>query len=335
MQEPLVSVHMLTYNHEPFIRRAIDGVLSQKTGFPFELVIGEDCSTDDTRHIVLEYQEKYPEIIHVVASDENVGAKKNGYRTNLACRGKYIAYCEGDDFWQRDDKLQIQVDYLESHPECGLVHSDQDRYYAETGKKIKSFFRRTKNMPPEPLNVFRGWGVFNILTCTVMARTKMIQSIAADSPFYLDERHVGGTDITMFIEISLLSKIHYIDDSLATYTVQVESASNTRNQLKKVCFVKSNIESYLYLAEKYDQEEEEKHLRKKLNRMCLWVGFWKKDPSFAKEVMQNDPHFSFKAWVLYVGAASRVVHMALRSILKVSYKWKSRSDNGLKKHLMD
>ena len=124
MTEPLVSVKMITYNHAPYIAQAIEGVLQQKTNFPFELVIGEDCSTDGTREIVFEYQEKYPDIIRVITSDKNVGMKKNGYRTTKACRGKYVAFCEGDDYWHHPDKLQKQVDYLESHPECGMVFTD-------------------------------------------------------------------------------------------------------------------------------------------------------------------------------------------------------------------
>jgi glycosyltransferase involved in cell wall biosynthesis len=78
---------------------AIEGVVQQKADFPFELVVGEDCSTDRTREIVMEYQKKYSDIIRVLIFEENVGAKRNGLRTERACRGKYIAFCEGDDYW--------------------------------------------------------------------------------------------------------------------------------------------------------------------------------------------------------------------------------------------
>ena len=95
---PLVSVHMITFNHEPYIARAIEGVLMQETDFPIELVIGEDCSTDGTREIVLEYQKKHPETIRVITSARNVGPNVNELRTDKACRGRYVAYCEGDDY---------------------------------------------------------------------------------------------------------------------------------------------------------------------------------------------------------------------------------------------
>lgn len=121
-RRPLVSVAMITYNHEPFIARAIEGVLRQRTDFPFELVIGEDASTDATREICQHYQRRYPDVIRILWASENVSRDCSGnfYRTCQKCRGKYVALCEGDDYWTDPDKLQLQVDYLEEHPECAI-----------------------------------------------------------------------------------------------------------------------------------------------------------------------------------------------------------------------
>ena len=101
MKNPLVSVVMVTYNHEPYIAQAIEGVVSQETDFPIELIIGEDCSRDRTREIVLDFQRRYPEIIRVLASKKNAGGLPNARRTALAARGRYMAFCEGDDWWHR------------------------------------------------------------------------------------------------------------------------------------------------------------------------------------------------------------------------------------------
>jgi len=118
---PLVSVLMITYNHEPFLRQAIDGVLMQQTDFDFELVIGEDCSADGTREICFEYQKRFPEKIRVLWAHENVYKKGgNGNRTRAHCRGEFIAMCEGDDYWTDPHKLQKQVDVLRRHPEVTL-----------------------------------------------------------------------------------------------------------------------------------------------------------------------------------------------------------------------
>ncbi|MBM3299903.1 MAG: glycosyltransferase, partial [Deltaproteobacteria bacterium] len=115
-QEPLASVLMITYNHRPYIAQAIECALNQQTDFPFEIVIGEDCSTDGTREIVFEYQRKHPDVIRVLTSDRNLGPMHNFLRTFDACTGKYVAICEGDDYWHHPEKLKMQVDFLESHP---------------------------------------------------------------------------------------------------------------------------------------------------------------------------------------------------------------------------
>jgi len=118
---PLVSVSMITYNHEAFIRQAIEGVLMQKTDFDFELVIGEDCSTDATREICFEYQRRCPERVRVLWWHENVTKfGGNGSRVRARCRGEFIAFCEGDDYWTDPNKLQKQVDIMRKYPQVSL-----------------------------------------------------------------------------------------------------------------------------------------------------------------------------------------------------------------------
>jgi len=112
-KHPVVSVHMITYNHEPYIRQAIEGVMMQKTDFEFELVIGEDCSTDTTREICFEYQKRYPDKIRVLWWYENVSkVGGNFHRVLSRCRGEYLAFCEGDDYWMDSYKLADQIRLL-------------------------------------------------------------------------------------------------------------------------------------------------------------------------------------------------------------------------------
>lgn len=128
--QPLVSVHMMSYNHEKFIGKAIQGVLSQQVNFPVEIVISDDCSTDNTQKIIMEYAERYPGIVKPVLRFKNLGGRDNFRDTFDYCHGKYIAICEGDDYWVHPQKLQKQVDFLESHPDftmtCGGFRSLQD-----------------------------------------------------------------------------------------------------------------------------------------------------------------------------------------------------------------
>lgn len=121
---PIVTVRTITYNHAPYIRECIESVLMQKTDFPFEYIIGEDFSSDGTREIVFEYAKKYPDKIRVITADQNFGMMPNVRRCALAVRGKYIALCEGDDYWTDPYKLQKQVDTMEAEPDIVITYHD-------------------------------------------------------------------------------------------------------------------------------------------------------------------------------------------------------------------
>jgi glycosyltransferase involved in cell wall biosynthesis len=124
---------MITYNHEPFVAQAIEGILMQKTDFETELIIGEDCSTDNTRAICLAYKEKYPDKITLLLPDKNLGMDKNFLEVLKASSGKYIAVCEGDDYWTDPLKLQKQADFMEANPEYAIVYHRVKILEQETG----------------------------------------------------------------------------------------------------------------------------------------------------------------------------------------------------------
>ena len=133
--QTLVSVFMITYNHENYIRDAIEGILFQKCDFHFDIVIGEDCSTDNTREILLKYQSKYPGKFKLLLHNNNIGAVKNQITTLEACHGKYIAICEGDDYWTDPYKLQKQVDLLEANNQLsGCFHNSEERFSDDYSK---------------------------------------------------------------------------------------------------------------------------------------------------------------------------------------------------------
>jgi glycosyltransferase involved in cell wall biosynthesis len=115
-----VSVLMVTYNHEKYIAQAIESVLMQQVNFTYEFIIGEDCSTDRTREIVADYQKRYPHIIRALLHDTNQGVSGNVALVGGAARGQYLAALDGDDYWTSPDKLQKQVDFLDSHPDFVL-----------------------------------------------------------------------------------------------------------------------------------------------------------------------------------------------------------------------
>lgn len=144
VRNPLVSVVMITYNHEHFIQQAIEGVVGQQTEFGVELIIGEDCSPDNTRQIALEYQRKYPEKIRVLISEKNIGAHENFLSVYAAARGQYIALCEGDDYWVSKNKLQKQVEVFETNEDVSLCFHDQVAFNNSNGTQVK-FLTRPDN----------------------------------------------------------------------------------------------------------------------------------------------------------------------------------------------
>jgi glycosyltransferase involved in cell wall biosynthesis len=318
MLEPLVSIKMITYNHAPYIAQAIEGVLMQKTNFPIELVIGEDCSTDGTREIVFDYQKKFPEIIRVITSDQNVGAKKNSYRTTKACRGKYIAFCEGDDYWHHPKKLQKQVDYMESHPECGLVYSSFDVYNNKSKEKVRDYLKNGGwEIPKNPsISDFvslreRAW--VGSATCTVMVRKNLLEQIIESDPYLHQNDQFLMGDTQLWAELSAISEVSYIPESLATYRILPESASRSKDLKKSLRFWKSACEMRLYLCDKYKLSE---IIRNKVESFwcdcSLRLAFIERNGKLAFEVKKKKQKFTWKEWLRYLGAKYLVVNYICR-----------------------
>ena len=127
-QSPITSVCFITYNHEAYIQQALDSILAQQTAFDFEIVIGEDVSTDRTRAICEQYAAQFPNVIRLLDSPHNLGPTANVIRTLKACRGKYVALLEGDDYWIDAQKLQKQVDALEKDDKITLCFTGRRNY---------------------------------------------------------------------------------------------------------------------------------------------------------------------------------------------------------------
>ena len=124
INSPLVSIKCTAYNHERFIRDALDGFLMQETTFPFEVIVHDDASTDNTASIIKEYEKKYPLIIKPIYEKENQYSKHDGSLTriiNKQLKGKYVAFCEGDDYWIDNNKIKLQKEYFENNNNCSLI----------------------------------------------------------------------------------------------------------------------------------------------------------------------------------------------------------------------
>jgi glycosyltransferase involved in cell wall biosynthesis len=180
---PVVSVLMLAYNHGSWIAEAIESVMAQDCPFPYELIIGEDGSDDETREIALRYQQRHPDRIRVVYPSRNAGVHANHLRVLALARGEFVAYCEGDDYWCRGDKLAAQVALLRADEGAAMVHADWVRAHPREGGWRVGWTRSMhRRLPMQRLqgNLFSLFYFPRILrTCTVMQRRDAVLAFYA------------------------------------------------------------------------------------------------------------------------------------------------------------
>ena len=239
----IVSIRCLTYNHEPYIRQCLDGFVMQKTNFRFEAIVHDDASTDGTADIIREYAEKYPEIIKPILETENQYSKHDGSLgriMNAACTGKYIAMCEGDDYWTDPYKLQKQVDFLEEHPEYGLVYGrakcfnqKKRKYEGGLGRNYVSF----ENLLREN----------TVPTLTVVLRRSLMLQYCNEIDIHKMGWKMG--DYPLWLWIAERSKLYFINDVFAEYRILEESASHSKSVEGSIQFYKSrhDIQSFFAL----------------------------------------------------------------------------------------
>jgi glycosyltransferase involved in cell wall biosynthesis len=319
-ETPLVSVLMLTYNHEPYIAQAIDSVLMQKTDFPYELIIGEDCSTDGTRAIVEKYAHTYPKIIRVITGPLNIGALANIIRINAAARGKYIATLEGDDFWNDELKLQKQADFLECNPEYGLVHSDVNHWHEE-GSVLAEKYNATHGYAIPEGDIFIELldpDSYLIKTPTALFR-KDIHDRHVDYEVVRSHGWVVA-DLFNWLSMARFTMFKYFPEALATYRVGRETAGNTADFKKKIQIHRSVFAIRFYFMEKFPVAEA---IRNKLQNCyvmtLLYDAFKIHDHSLAAEMRKyaraNRMPPRLKRSLLYYGVGNRLLHRLLEPFI--------------------
>jgi len=200
---------MVAYNHERFISQAVESVMMQKPAFAFELVIGEDCSPDRTREILLQLQRQHPDRVRLLLPEKNLGMMQNFIQTLQACRGDYVALLEGDDLWTSPHKLQAQADFLEAHPDCSacftLARVVRDTH-PTTAFYIPAPGTPSRRFTTEEL-LARNW----VATCSLLFR-----NVVSQIPFKTLS-HLPMIDWPLNILLSLRGPIAYLDCAMATY----------------------------------------------------------------------------------------------------------------------
>lgn len=204
-----VSVAMITYNHEEYIAKAIDSVLMQRTNFDYEIVIGEDCSTDSTRDIVTDYQKRYPDKFRLLLNEKNLGPFRNAKQTYESCQGTYVAVLDGDDYWTSPEKLQKQVDFLDNHPECAICFHDSLILHEDGSVEPTSYRPSQKEFSTVEDLLLDNY----IPTASVMFRRGLFGGV----PDWVGTLKMG--DWPIHILNALHGKIGFIDQTMAVYVV--------------------------------------------------------------------------------------------------------------------
>ena len=206
-----VSVICITYNHEKYIEQALRGFISQKTDFAYEVIVHDDVSTDGTINIIKKYQNEYPELIIPIFEEENQYSKGVSITRDIVlplARGKYVAFCEGDDYWTDPHKLQKQYDYMESHSECGLCVHEAMAY--DVAKNKKSHFTKcTEECDFSTDEIIRRGGGF----ATNSAFMRKTERENLPSCFQCE----GIGDYQLFIYGSIVGTCHYFPDVMSAY----------------------------------------------------------------------------------------------------------------------
>jgi len=253
-KHPVVSVNMITYNHEPYIRQAIEGVMMQQTDFEFELVIGEDCSTDKTREICFEYQKRYPDKIRVLWCDHNLyrdphSAGGNAERNMAHCRGEFIAFCEGDDYWIDPQKLQKQVDAMRGHPSVGLCFCGARTHFMVNGKTSTWEGGNWYRAGVIDRGQFSVWYIFGgshgeifgpgpcgfLMTASLMIRKSVFQSACVEEPILTWRLALG--DATLILSMASRADVYFLQDVVSVYRQTATGACNSNPQVGVDCLV--------------------------------------------------------------------------------------------------
>lgn len=257
MKQPILSILCAVYNHEQYLRDCLNGFVMQKTDFQFEAIVHDDASTDKSAEIIREYAEKYPNIIKPIFESENQYSKQDGslsriMNETMSHSSKYVAICEGDDYWTDPNKLQKQVDFLESHPEFGMVYSRANIFLQKNqsmvgiwGEEI-TFEKILLGRSPVPTLTACLRKDIYIKSCE--ERTKEPKWILGDVP--------------LWIYFLYNSKIHFIQDITGVYRKLEESSSNSKDFYKHTNFVNGAFLCRQYYAKKYIGKDMAKRVAK-------------------------------------------------------------------------
>lgn len=310
----LVSIICLTYNQSKYIRNCLEGFVCQKTDFSFEAIVHDDASTDETQSVIREYVQKYPDIIKPIFEKENQYSKRDGSLqriVNNELSGKYVALCEGDDYWIDPLKLQKQVNFLENNPEYGMCYTDFDIKNEVSGVYEHSLFKNEKSRYPSNYNL----GEWIIKAGYVAPMTWVLKK-----NLWLNLPIVGSSDGTFVRFASYLHDTHVfcLPEVTSVYRIVGESESHTSNLKQDYHRFKSMFKTKIQLADLYLEGKEKLDVVSIIrndyyNRgLKLFISFDDLDEISASKKYVKKQTLSYR--ILYLMSFSRITRKMFRFV---------------------
>lgn len=241
LPKPAVSVFVMVHNHENYLRECLDGILMQQFKLPFNIVVGEDCSTDNSRKIILDYRNKYAGKFKLLLHEKNIGAVENQNAVLASANGKYIALCEGDDYWIDPLKLQKQVDALENNPKVKICSHPSERRYGDLLKKDNYGYWGNEVKIISAQQIIENYSTTAPLQ-TIMFKNENIRELT------LILKQLLGGHSTIQIFYSLSGGLCYLPDYMSVYRVESSSSiskflfKNDKTYLERQLVNWSNLE---------------------------------------------------------------------------------------------
>ena len=314
----MVSVICITYNHEPYLKRALDGVLMQKVNFPMQVIIAEDCSTDDSRRIIDQYCVKYPDFFEVIYREKNVGPTKNLKEAKDLAVGKYLIYLETDDCWTDPKKLQKQVDWLESHPDtiavthrCRMIgHNDEvlDIEYPAIQKGYYTFKDYIKDIMPGQ-------------TTTMLVRNYYKYPFFDSSLTDAQDRAKGPGDRRRYFMLMNQGKIYCLDTCMSDYRfVQNKGTSFTATNKSSIKDDILYYKEFVKYSEKINAKKEACMVAEALYMRAIWIAFLHGKEISLKQLIREYSNSRYKLYDTVV-----VIKFYTRRLLRgKSYYYKKK-----------
>lgn len=212
----LISVIIPSYNRADTVGQTIDSILAQKVDADMEIVIGDDCSTDNAREVLEQYRQKYPDIIRLFLREQNMGLGANWAQCVKDCRGEFICNCDNDDYWHNPNKLQLQLDYMRAHPECNILITNHRTHNRSTGeiKECKAEIDHTDIQQSM-------WGGCRFCNATIMYRADFMKAHLDLDEFI--KRRLSLQDWPAWVILTAYTDIDVLPESTATFGIETVS----------------------------------------------------------------------------------------------------------------